>query len=569
MTAKTDGAATAGDEPLNSHAAAVSLRGLGVVVDGKELLRDVSIEIPANQITLLVGPSGAGKSVLLRLLGGLVDPHDPVIRQTGQIVMHGDRGAATDEETSPQDHGATRRVGIVFQNFALFDQWSPLDNVRFAIDHRADPSSPPEQSAEGWLEELGVPVDTPVAVLSGGQKQRLAIARTLAADPAVILYDEPTSGLDAATGGRVAELIRRTQRNHQRTAIVVTHDYSTLLPIADRLLVLDPQAKTLRQVDPKDWPQVADSIRPLAQPAGKSTDGKVDDLGSASRDRRPGQRGWLEAIDRLLTRLGRGALGLLSPDGMPRQAIRLHWVGKFFWHYLHTVGGPSAIFYLAAAGALVGFTATYFSIQFLPYRLYTKPLLLEDLLAAIGFALYRILTPVLATILVAARCGAAVAADVGVKRYGAQLEAMRTLGISPPVYVMLPILAAFVLGTPLLTAVAFQVARFVSLLAFTGLHPELGPYFWHPHFHEAIGRQGAGIADGWWVTGWLDPGWRWVLLKTVLCGIGVGAISYRLGSRPQRSATDVSHAITATVLWSTLWVLVVHFAISLVEFRTP
>jgi ABC-type transporter Mla maintaining outer membrane lipid asymmetry ATPase subunit MlaF len=136
VTAKTDGAATAGDEPLNGRAAAVSLRELGVVVDGKELLRDVSIEIPANQITLLVGPSGAGKSVLLRLLGGLVDPHDPVIRQTGQIVMHGDRGAATDEETSPQDHGATRRVGIVFQNFALFDQWSPLDNVRFAIDHR-------------------------------------------------------------------------------------------------------------------------------------------------------------------------------------------------------------------------------------------------------------------------------------------------------------------------------------------------------------------------------------------------------------------------------------------------
>ena len=71
VTAKTDGAATAGDEPLNGHAAAVSLRGLGVVVDGKELLRDVSIEIPANQITLLVGPSGAGKSVWLRLLGGL------------------------------------------------------------------------------------------------------------------------------------------------------------------------------------------------------------------------------------------------------------------------------------------------------------------------------------------------------------------------------------------------------------------------------------------------------------------------------------------------------------------
>lgn len=552
----------------SSPMVAVSLRGFGVRVAGRELLRDVTLEIPTGKITVLVGPSGAGKSVLLRVLGGLVDPDDPAICQSGEIVMtpHPSDESVTEQsggvETQPRS--SPPRVGIVFQNFALFDQWSPLDNVRLAVDHRADRSQPPEQSAAGWLEELGVPAQTAVGVLSGGQKQRLAIARTLAADPAVILYDEPTSGLDSASGKRVAELIRRTQRAHRRTAIVVTHDYTTLLGIADQVLLLDPETKSLTAIAPERWPLLAESIHPLPQP---------QELAS------PAAPGLIAKLEAGFTRLGRAVARRSLPEGMsrggmprggmPRRSVRPAWVSRFFTHYLRSVCGPSAIVYLAVAGALLGFTATYFTIQFLPYRIYTKPLLLEDLLGAIGFALYRILVPVLATILVAARCGAAVAADVGVKRYGSQLEALRTLGISPAVYVMLPILLAFVLGTPLLTAIAFQVARAVSVFCFSGMHPELGPYFWHPHFHDAIGGQGLGIFDGWFAVGWLDTGWRWVLLKTVLCGAGIGLISYYRGSRPQRSASDVSDSITATVLWATLFVLIVHFAISLVEFRNP
>ncbi len=545
----------------SSPMVAVSLRAFGVRVAGRELLRDVTLEIPTGKITVLVGPSGAGKSILLRVLGGLVDLDDPAICQSGEIVMTPQpsddpkpaQSGLSGEETPPP-RSSPPRVGIVFQNFALFDQWSPLDNVRLAVDHRADRSQPPEQSAAGWLEELGVPAQTAVGVLSGGQKQRLAIARTLAADPAVILYDEPTSGLDSASGKRVAELIRRTQRAHRRTAIIVTHDYTTLLGIADQVLLLDPETKSLTAVAPERWPLLAESIHPLPQPR---------ELAS------PAAAGVLARVEAGFTRLGRVVARGSLPEGMPRRDVRPAWVSRFFTHYLRAVCGPSAIVYLAVAGALLGFTATYFTIQFLPYRIYTKPLLLEDLLGAIGFALYRILVPVLATILVAARCGAAVAADVGVKRYGSQLEALRTLGISPAVYVMLPILLAFVLGTPLLTAIAFQVARGVSVFCFSGMHPELGPYFWHPHFHHAIGGQGLGIFDGWFAVGWLDTGWRWVLLKTVLCGAGIGLISYYRGSRPQRSASDVSNSITATVLWATLFVLIVHFAISLVEFRNP
>jgi len=568
-------------------AVAVALRSFGLSVGGRTLLRDVSLEIPAGQITVIVGASGAGKSVLLRVLAGLVGDHDGVIRSSGEIWIGeaaadgvGSEGQQVAGErlasASPGDGSA--RVGVVFQNYALLDQWSAEDNVRLAIDHRADLAVPPEQSAAEWLSELGVPAATEVGVLSGGQKQRLAIARALAGAPALLLYDEPTSGLDGASGRLVAERIRQTQRTHQRTSIIVTHDYATLLPIADRVLLLDPETQTLAPVALGYWDDFFGSLLKPAGGLGGADEARA--VNSATADSSAGDAmtadatglagaglaGWL---NERLAAIGRGVLGGLGGAWMRPGEIRIGWVLRFAADYLRSVTGPSAIVYLGIAGGLLGFTATYFSIQFLPYRVYTKPLLLEDLLAAIGFALYRILVPVLATILVAARCGAAVAADVGVKRYGSQIEALRTLGISPTVYLQLPILAAFVIGTPLLTAIAFQVARAVSVLCFTAMHPELGPYFWHPHFHSRIGQAGVGLAGGWFAVGWGDPGWRWVLLKTVLCGVGVGWISYYRGSRPQRSAGDVSDSITSTVLWATLFVLVVHFAISLIEFRSP
>jgi len=251
---------------------------------------------------------------------------------------------------------------------------------------------------------------------------------------------------------------------------------------------------------------------------------------------------------------GTGRSGMSPQDSLGLATIRPWWVARFLAAFLRLVGGPSAIVYLAIAGMIVGFTATYFTFEFLPYRIYSKPLLVEDLLAAIGFALYRILVPVLATILIAARCGAAVAADVGVKRYGSQIEAMRTLGIRPAIYLMLPILMAFLLATPLLNALAFYVAKVVSLVCFAAMHPELGPYFWHQHFHSRLNSP----------TG--DTGWLWVMSKTLICGAGTGAISYYHGSRYKGSASDVSDSITATVLWATLFVLVVHFVVALIEF---
>lgn len=515
------------------------LKGLHVVAGDRCLLDGVDARFPEAKITVVVGGSGAGKSVLLRILAGLLPPQGESIQWSGTI------GRTETQSERP-------RVGIVFQQFALFDELSAAANVQFAIDHRckrdgpAPTGEPASWSANQWLEHLGVPLKTSVADLSGGQKQRLAIARTLAAAPDVLLYDEPTSGLDSASGRLVADLIRETQSVYHRTSIVVTHDYETLLPIADKVLLLDPVKKDLVEIDSEQWDEIPNRMVPVS---------RLDDSGSSVGKKRDSIFFRL-AIPFFETTGGAiSALFWLPLDLLPI-VPKFRWAARFTLHYLRLVAGPSAWVYLIIAGLIVGFTSTYFTFRFLPFRLYTQPLLIDELLASIGFALYRVLVPILATILVAARCGAAVSADVGVKQYGGQVDAMRTLGVAPRAYLLLPIAIAFVIGTPILETLAFYSSRFISMVAFTASYPDVGPYFWEQHF----GRNLAGE------TPWLHLGWKWVLLKNVICGLGTATIAYYQGLAPKRSASDVSRSITSTVLWTTLFVLTVHFVVALMEF---
>lgn len=505
------------------------LNNLCVQTPTQTLLDDTTVTIPGGKITVIVGGSGAGKSVLLRVLAGLIPRSGDALSWTGDVELAGAH--------SP-------RVGIVFQQFALFDELSPIENVQFAIDHRRDESAPVGQTAAEWLEELGVPVDRRVANLSGGQKQRLAIARTLAADPEIVLYDEPTSGLDAASGRKVAELIRRTQSRHRRTSIVVTHDYETLLPIADEVLLLDSAQRQLVSVPPDHWQDIPARMQPVARAKA-----------SAEEDSPPRPSIVTEKLDAFFSATGRSMVlaAMLPIEAMPIFP-RVKWGLRFLAHYLRLIGGVSAWVYLIVAGLIVGFTATYFTFRFLPFRLYTQPLLIDELLSSIGFALYRVLVPVLATILIAARCGAAVAADVGVKQYGGQVDALRTLGVHPRSYLLACIVLAFIVAAPILEWMAFTSARAISMVTFMQTHPDIGPFFWQQHFYRNLGD-----------AGW-PSGWGWVLVKNLVCGIGTGAIGYHQGLTPKYSASDVSHAITSTVLWTTLFVLLVHFAVALLEF---
>ncbi len=233
----------------------IQLDRLTIQVAGRPLLKDVTESFRPGEITLIVGPSGAGKTMLLRTIASV--SNDPEITHRGSVRIDG----------LPATAG---KVGVVFQDFALFDELSPTGNIKFAQAHaRRDsrfrrprdvdstksetakdtptPTSSDDyrRSAANWMQELGIPEATRTRNLSGGQRQRLAIARALAAVPAALVYDEPTSGLDPETADQVAQLIRRTADSHQQTTLVVTHDYRSLLPIADRVLIIDPNQQQL------------------------------------------------------------------------------------------------------------------------------------------------------------------------------------------------------------------------------------------------------------------------------------------------------------------------------------
>ena len=200
---------------------------------------------------------------------------------------------------------------------------------------------------------------------------------------------------------------------------------------------------------------------------------------------------------------------------------------------------------------------TYFTFKFLPYSAYTQPLLAEDLLTVLGFAMYRIFVPVLSCVLIAARCGAAVTSDIGGRQFGNQIDAMKTFGARPMFYLLTPIVWSFLIGTPILCYAAFYAAKYTSLVTFVMSNPEYGPDFWQMHFNRGllIPDQFAYRGFGWW------------LAKLLCCGFGTAVISYYQGCKPKYSTTDVSRSVTSTILWATLLSLFVHFVFALFEYE--
>ncbi|HEX4149003.1 MAG TPA: ATP-binding cassette domain-containing protein, partial [Pirellulales bacterium] len=377
---------------LPASGVTIEFQGLTLVAGRRTLLDDAAARFEPGAITLVMGPSGAGKSLLLRVLAGLVDPGRGTIRVRGRLLFDG-----REVPISAEGFGS---VGVVFQNFALFDELSPADNVHFASAHRRHGPASDAQVRAGdlaLLADLGVPLDVRTAHLSGGQRQRLAIARALAYDPQVILYDEPTSGLDPATAAEVARLIQATHSAHGKTSIIVTHDDRSLVPIADHVYLLDPTSQKLEPIERQVWPRIDQRFQPLGAdepspaplpPAGQRVAARLQAAAKRAGDFLVGMSRFAEQAARLPMQL------------VPRWRS-WRWGGRFLLHYLRLVADPSAWLYIAVAGAIAGYVATYFTFRFLPFHSYTEPLIIEDLLRALGFAIYRVFVPVLATLLIA------------------------------------------------------------------------------------------------------------------------------------------------------------------------
>ena len=523
----------------------IQLRDFCLSAGGNSLLKNGSAGFPAGKLTLVLGCSGVGKSLLLRILAGLIDQNHSAIRYSGAIEFR--TGASRSTERNHLEHP----VAVVFQSFALFDELSPSENIEIAIEHstsRKVNRHDAKKAAGQLLHDLGVPGDRPTSVLSGGQQQRLAISRAISMQTDVVLYDEPTSGLDNNTARQVADLIRETQKKFERTSIIVTHDYAALRHIADHVVLLNHHTQTLQEVPREQWSQLSEL---LGQPP------QVDTVAATTVS---GLKRIALTVQTAMSATGEFVEQLLFlPVAMLPLWKSFRWGSRITWHYLNLVAGWSAWFYISIAGMIIGFVAQDFIFRYLPFRQYTEPLLIENLLHATGFSLYRFLVPILCTILIAARSGAAVAADVGSKVYGNQLDAMRTIGMDPWRSVRTPILYAFLVGTPLLTFLCYAVASLTAAVAFLATHANEGIAFWDAHFHKELRLPGTVFYKG---TGWL-------VAKLLTCAVGIAMISWKCGAAPKQSAPDISKGVTRTILWSTLFTLVTHFVFSFFEFTAP
>jgi putative ABC transport system ATP-binding protein len=179
-------------------------------------LEDVSLEIPAGAFVLLSGPSGSGKTTLLALLGGLERP------SSGQALFAGrDLAGCSDVELAR----LRRRMGFVFQDFALIPNLPAWENITYPLIPRAVPRAERGRLAGEWLSRLGLGdrLAARPRELSGGEQQRVAVARALAGRPEVVLADEPTSNLDEESGQAVIGLLQQAHAEG-KTVVASSHD---------------------------------------------------------------------------------------------------------------------------------------------------------------------------------------------------------------------------------------------------------------------------------------------------------------------------------------------------------
>jgi phospholipid/cholesterol/gamma-HCH transport system ATP-binding protein len=210
----------------------VEFRDVWKRYSGRDVLAGVSLKIRRGEVLCVLGPSGTGKSVALRHINGLTQPDEGDMRVFGGSIV-----GLTEEELSP----VRRRVAMLFQGGALFDSMNVADNVAFPVREHSD--RPPEEVAAIVAEKLtlvglpGIQEKMP-AELSGGMRKRVALARSIALEPEIILYDEPTTGLDPVSSEKIAQLIADVNVRLQTTSVVVTHDIVTARTVADRVVFL-------------------------------------------------------------------------------------------------------------------------------------------------------------------------------------------------------------------------------------------------------------------------------------------------------------------------------------------
>lgn len=206
--------------------------------DGREVqaVTPISLKIAKGQIVTFLGPSGCGKTTLMRMVGGLETP------TKGQISLD---GASLE--------GPDRRRGMVFQSYSAFPWLTVAGNIRMGLKYRTDIcAAARDEIVKGLIATVGLTSfeDSYTNRISGGMRQRVAIARTLAADPDVLLMDEPFGALDALTREHLQTKLMELNQTSAKTTIFVTHDVEEAILIANRLIIFSARpARVLEDID--------------------------------------------------------------------------------------------------------------------------------------------------------------------------------------------------------------------------------------------------------------------------------------------------------------------------------
>ena len=487
---------------------------LALRTPGRErmLFEGASLQVPAGRLYLLAGESGSGKSTLLRLCTGLIEPDEPAPRTRGALYVLG-------EDVTHGVPAALRgRVTAVLQEEGLLDELSPRENVVLAL--RAAGRS--RRLALGLLSQAGLehPPEQ-VSALSGGMRKRVAIARALAAEPELIIFDEPTAGLDPRSARQIAELLLQMQRDAQdrRTTIVITHDLDAFAGLCDGVLQIEGEKLQLLPA--------AAAAAPLSDRRGgeRFVDGGDDEAIHGLKKLLLGTAAWTQTCCEAVLRLPPVFPGLAL-----REAVRFSI-------------GPLPFVLLAAAA--IGGLATFFALRNTPL----EGALTAQVLTGVGKVATSVLVPLLAAVFFAARMGAGAAARIGTMRRTNQTHALTLLGVRPADYLLTPLVWAMALAMPVVVLASVVVAALCSLVAARAVAGTTA-IGWAEAFFRTVER-----AD-----------LRFVVGKSILSGAVVAVLTYHLAMIPKRSGRDVGDAVNSAIVSGLCAVLLVHAALTLVQF---
>lgn len=205
----------------------LTVQNITKIFNDIQVLNNINFNVKDGEFLSILGPSGCGKTTLLRILIGLTKPNGGCIWKNG-----------TDITRLPP---AKRGMGIVFQNYALFENMTVLENVQYALKQNKQTRSTSRETAVRILEQVGLTeqMHKRPNKLSGGQQQRVAIARTLAVNPDIILLDEPMSALDADMRLSLRQELKSIQKQFGSTMIYITHDQEEAFSLSDRIMVMN------------------------------------------------------------------------------------------------------------------------------------------------------------------------------------------------------------------------------------------------------------------------------------------------------------------------------------------